>query len=257
MTQPVFEANTRSIAERKIRGALDARLQKFGNKLAQLHSQFVKAGAVGGSGHQHSIRDSCRTELRERLQAAWEILRNIAIDFSLPRSPASAEELKALMRHFVLDSTSDLGQAIELTKGGSGAADGRADVAALIEQVLPETEADIDFFISAASVRRERLLQGDRPTIDPRRLFMSHAATDKSVAILLKQEIERRIPGLSVFCSGYQGDIRLGFRWSAEIQQNLQVASALILVATSRSIERHWVWFESGTFWFDRPIVIC
>lgn len=51
MTQPVFDANTRSIAERKIKGALDARIQKFDNKLAEHHSQFVKAGAVGGSGH--------------------------------------------------------------------------------------------------------------------------------------------------------------------------------------------------------------
>src|SRR5215469_14487789 len=116
MTQPVFDANTRSIAERKTKVVLDARIQKFGNTLAELHSQFVKAGEVGGNGHQHSVRDACRTELRERLQAAWEILRNTAIDFSLPRSPASAEELKALMRHLVLDSTSDLRQAIELTK---------------------------------------------------------------------------------------------------------------------------------------------
>jgi hypothetical protein len=28
-------------------------------------------------------------------------------------------------------------------------------------------------------------------------------------------------------------------------------------VATIRSIQRNWVWFESGVFWFDRPIIIC
>ncbi|MGH7933609.1 MAG: toll/interleukin-1 receptor domain-containing protein, partial [Candidatus Binataceae bacterium] len=127
----------------------------------------------------------------------------------------------------------------------------------MIQQVLPEAEADIDLFISATSLRRELSARGERLAIDPRRVFMSHAAADAPLAILLKDEIERRIPGLSVFCSTYPGDIRLGFRWSAEIQHNLQEAAALILVATSRSIERNWVWFESGVFWFDRPIVIC
>lgn len=257
MTLPKFDANTRNIAERKIKGALGDRQQKFGYILAGLHSQAVKAGGAGGSAHQQVIRDACKTELRERFQLAWEILRSVAIDFGLPRSAPIAEELKALMRELVVDSTSDLRQAIELTKGSSGAADGRADLANLNQQVLPEAEADIDLFIYATSVRRELSAQEERLAIDPRRVFMSHAAIDAPLAILLKDEIERRIPGLSVFCATYPGDIRLGFRWSAEIQHHLQEAAALILVATSRSIERNWVWFESGVFWFDRPIVIC
>ncbi|MGH7933610.1 MAG: hypothetical protein ACREQN_10645 [Candidatus Binataceae bacterium] len=122
MTQTAFDAKTRSIAERKIKGTLGDRQQKFVYVLADLHSQAVKAGGAGGSAHQQVIRDACRTELRERFQAAWEILRSVAIDFSLPRSALIAEGLKALMRELVVDSTSDLRQAIELTKGRSGAA---------------------------------------------------------------------------------------------------------------------------------------
>jgi hypothetical protein len=113
------------------------RQQKFGYRLAELHSQFVKAVGAGGSAHQEVIQDACRTELRERCQAAWEILRNVAIDFSLPRSAQAGEELKGLMRELVADATSDFRQAIELTKGRSVAADARDDVTALIEQVLP------------------------------------------------------------------------------------------------------------------------
>jgi hypothetical protein len=150
---PMTEAGIRSIAERKIEGALTDRMQKFGYGLADLHSQFVKTGGAGGSGHQQVIRDACKSELRDRFQAVGGMLRSIAINFSLPRSSTTAEELKALMRQLVINSTSDLREAIELTKGGSGAADGRADVTALIEQVLPEAEADIDLFISAATVK--------------------------------------------------------------------------------------------------------
>jgi hypothetical protein len=39
----------------------------------------VKAVGAGGSAHQQVIQDACRTELRERCQAAWEILRNVAM----------------------------------------------------------------------------------------------------------------------------------------------------------------------------------
>jgi hypothetical protein len=257
MTLPTFDANTRSIAERKVKGTLGDHQQKFGYRLADLHSQFAKAGGIGGSAHQQVIRDACRAELRERFQVAWEILRSVAIDFGLPRSEPTAEELKTLMRELVVDSTSDLRQAIELTKRSAGAADGRADVAALIQQVLPEAEADVDLFVSATRIRRQVSAHGVTLAIDVRRVFMSHAAIDAPQATLLKEEIERRVPGVSVFCSSSPGDIRLGFRWSAEIQRNLQEAGALILIATSRSIERHWVWFESGVFWFDRPIIIC
>jgi hypothetical protein len=253
MTQSEFDANTRSIAERKVKGTLADRQQKFGYKLADLHSQFVKAGGTGGSAQQQVIRDACGTELRERFQAVWEILRSVAVDFNLPRSTTTGEELKRLMREHVLGSTSDLRQAIQLTKGRSVLADGQGDVAALVGQVLPEAEADIDLFVT----KRATASRGQQVAIDSRRVFMSHAAIDAAVAILLKEEVERRPPGVSVFCSSYPGHIPLGFRWSPEIQRNLQQAGTLILVATTRSIQRNWVWFESGAFWFDRPIVIC
>jgi hypothetical protein len=233
------------------------RQQKFGYRLAELHSQFVKAVGAGGSAHQQVIQDACRTELRERCQAAWEILRNVAIDFSLPRSAQAGEELKGLMRELVADATSDFRQAIELTKGRSVAADARDDVTALIEQVLPVTEADIDLFVSTTRAGREVSTSREQFAADRRRLFLSHAAIDGPLAILLKDEIVRRIPGVSVFCSSYPGDIKLGFRWSPEVQRNLQEAGTLMLVATKQSVQRNWVWFESGVFWFDRPIVIC
>ena len=253
LTQSEFDANTRSIAKRKVKGALADRQQKFGYKLADLHSQFVKAGVAGSSAHQQIIRDACRAELRERFQAVWEILRSVAVDFNLSRSTTTGEDLKILTREHVLGSTSDLRQAIQLTKGRSGLADGQADVDALVGQVLPEAEADIDLFVT----KRATSSRGQPVAIDSRRVFMSHAAIDAAVAILLKEEVERRLPGTSVFCSSYPGHIPLGFRWSPEIQRNLQEAGTLILVATTRSIQRNWVWFESGAFWFDRPIVIC
>ncbi len=121
--------------------------------------------------------------------------------------------------------------------------------------MLPEVEADIDQFASSAQTDTTSADKSART--DLQRVFLSHAAVDAPMAVLIKDEIMRRMPGVTVFCSSNPGDIRLGFRWSPEIQRNLQEAGTLMFLGTTRSIQRNWVWFESGVFWFDRPIIIC
>jgi len=92
-----------------------------------------------------------------------------------------------------------------------------------------------------------------------KQIFLSHAASDAQIALLLKQEIERMIPGISIFCSSDPTDLPLGTKWSPEIQRNLEKAAVLILVTSSRSLKRPWVWFECGAFWFGsrRIIPLC
>lgn len=250
-----MDAKIQSIADRKITDALAAKSQVFGYRVADLHGQAVKQGGAGGSAHQQVIRDACITELRERLQSVWEILRSIAIDFHLQRSADIGEELKTIMRERVANSMPDLRRAIELTKGQSQAQSKQDEAGILLAQVLPGAEADVDLFISTP-MRAVGTNEASIP-IDVRKIFLSHAAADAPVATFLKEELERRLTGVSVFCSSYPGDIRLGFLWSPEVQRNLQEAGTLVLIATTRSIQRNWVWFESGVFWFDRPIIIC
>lgn len=88
------------------------------------------------------------------------------------------------------------------------------------------------------------------------KVFLSHAATDERIALVLKAEIERRLPGVKVFCSSDPTDLPPGTRWSAEIQQALQASSMLMFVASGRSLQRPWVWFECGTFWFTGKKII-
>src|SRR5260370_22177447 len=67
----------------------------------------------------------------------------------------------------------------------------------------------------------------------------------------VKGEIERRLPGAKVFCSSDPADLPQGSKWSPEIQQALQGATMMIFVASARGVQRQWVWFECGTFWFS------
>src|SRR5258708_29660466 len=114
-----FDSHAQSIAERKIKAALDAREKQFAYVLAGLHSQAVKNGAVGGSGHRQVVRNACETELRERLKEAWEILRSVAIHLNLPRSIALGSALKSLIRHLLVDFTADLEAPFAVTTGST------------------------------------------------------------------------------------------------------------------------------------------
>jgi len=82
------------------------------------------------------------------------------------------------------------------------------------------------------------------------KLFLSHAASDEHIALVLNSEIERRLPAVEVFCSSDPTDLPPGSKWSPAIQQALQESAMLIFVASERGLQRPWVWFECGTFWF-------
>lgn len=90
-------------------------------------------------------------------------------------------------------------------------------------------------------------------------IFLSHAASDRALALEIKKILEGIFSGMKIFCSSDPTTLPLGMRWPADIQQALASADVLLLLATSRSLTRPWVWFECGTFWFSdrRLIPIC
>jgi len=88
------------------------------------------------------------------------------------------------------------------------------------------------------------------------KVFLSHAASDERIALLLKAEIERRLPDVGVFCSSDPTDLPPGTKWSPGIQQALQESAMLVLVASGRGLQRPWVWFECGTFWFSKRMIM-
>src|SRR6266852_8692038 len=111
--------------------------------------------------------------------------------------------------------------------------------------------SQVDEFVRSL---RSRLRASASPGVLTRnsKVFLSHAASDEHIALLLKAEIERRLPGVKVFCSSDPTDLPPGTKWSPAIQQALQDSTMLIFVASERGLQRPWVWFECGTFWVYR-----
>lgn len=244
----------RRIASAKIGAALRERQQSFSYKLAEIHSDAVKAGAIGGSAHLQILRDAFEAEVRERTRIAWATLQTIAVELRLPRTTEVGDALKTEVRRQLIDHSKDLVQASDHIRGMQSRVADPPNVSALIDGALVETSANIDLF-SRGRASRADTRQPERPSIRNELIFMSHASADARLGTMLKDEIVRRMPGVEIFCASYPGDIPLGFRWSSEIQRALQEAAGLVLIATARSIARPWIWFESGTFWFDRPII--
>jgi DNA-binding PadR family transcriptional regulator len=90
------------------------------------------------------------------------------------------------------------------------------------------------------------------------KLFLSHAAVDRPVAEFVRDEIVRLKPGLGVFLASREGDIRADEDWLAAIQRELRDANAYCVLLTPNSVNRPWVWFETGAAWMSgKPWVIA
>ena len=91
----------------------------------------------------------------------------------------------------------------------------------------------------------EKSVKTEKPVI-----FISHVATDKPIAEILKSEIDRVFGnGVYVFISSIPGVIKPGFDWLNSVKENLDNAKAVIVLITPVSINRPWIWFEVGASW--------
>lgn len=82
-------------------------------------------------------------------------------------------------------------------------------------------------------------------------IFVSHAATDKPIAEILKAEIDRVFAnGVYVFASSVPGVMKPGSDWLNNVKENLDKAKAVVVLITPVSINRPWIWFEVGATWF-------
>lgn len=87
------------------------------------------------------------------------------------------------------------------------------------------------------------------------RIFLSHATADADIGKELKSDLENRVQGAELFLSSDPTDLPPGAVWSAAIQEALSKSEALLLLVTSRSLGRPWVWFEVGTAWFRVTVI--
>ena len=89
-----------------------------------------------------------------------------------------------------------------------------------------------------------------------KRIFLSHAETDAALAQLLRDELRRARPDVDVFVSCVPGAIPTGTEWRSEIKQQLKAADAYLALLTPASVQRQWVWFESGAAFMSDKLFV-
>jgi hypothetical protein len=89
-------------------------------------------------------------------------------------------------------------------------------------------------------------------------LFVSHAAVDMELALLLKRAVSRCFPALAIFDASDAESLKPTEDWVHSVLANLRATNLVLVIATERSMKRQWVWFEAGASW-DRTsrLVTC
>jgi TIR domain len=88
------------------------------------------------------------------------------------------------------------------------------------------------------------------------RFFISHVTTEAPVASLIAGWLEHA--GAKPFVASE--DISAGETWLQSLRSAIAQADIVLVLASQRSIERKWVWFEAGSAWASsdrRCIPVC
>ncbi len=144
------------------------------------------------------------------------------------------------------------GDQVRLTHGAS-----RMRGVATLDDYMKRS-ADTEARRFAAAQRSAGLLGQPKPLArPPKKIFLSHAADDAAVALHLRDVFRQGAEQpLEVFVASKAGDIPTGADWLEVIEKELRRAEAYVVLLTPRSIERRWLWYETGAAWMNqRPLV--
>ncbi|MGG5319251.1 toll/interleukin-1 receptor domain-containing protein [Enterococcus sp. AZ072] len=88
-------------------------------------------------------------------------------------------------------------------------------------------------------------------------VFISHISEESELAVMLKEEIEKKFVGfVEVFVSSDGVSISAGAEWLNQITNALNNASIMIALCSKDSVKRPWINFEMGAGWMKGIKVI-
>jgi len=87
-------------------------------------------------------------------------------------------------------------------------------------------------------------------------IFVSFADEERHVALALKDLLQTRMDGVSIFLTADRWQMLAGERWLDRIETELRAAKVVVLVLTQKSVYRPWINFEAGAAWLKGALVI-
>ena len=250
----MLDQEAMQIARKRLEAESLRRPHFFNRELQKVQSEL----AIKGQGHSgaliQAVTDVCAKEVEDAGEQIWGVVRELLEGTGdIPSDDEVSTlygQIDELLNAYCTSEPQSQFEAICMRDGVSVSAKQATNFYPRCIGARMRIHSQVDEFVRSlrnrlrASATRGALTRNSK-------VFLSHAASDEHIALLLKAEIERRLPGVKVFCSSDPADLPPGTKWSPEIQQALQEATMMIFVASARGVQRQWVWFECGTFWFS------
>ncbi len=92
---------------------------------------------------------------------------------------------------------------------------------------------------------------------EAKKIFISHIA-DESADAARAKEVQEKTFGANVelFLASSWESIPPGEDWFRSIENAIQAADVMIVLASSESVLRPWILFETGAAWFSKKKVV-
>lgn len=255
----MLDEEAMQIARNRLSAESSRRQYFFHKELQRVQNELATKGLGRSGALIQTVADVCAREIEEATDRLWEIVRGLLREEDVA---SSAEAVRTLygqidelwVPYCSVDPERQF-EAICQRDDASPSAKNATHFYNRSASARMRIQSQVEEFIRSA---RRRLSPEASPSHESRnpKVFLSHAASDERIGLLLKGELERRLPGVKVFCSSDPADLPPGTKWSVEIQQALQESAMLIFVASDRGLQRPWVWFECGTFWFTEKKIM-
>lgn len=93
--------------------------------------------------------------------------------------------------------------------------------------------------------------------MDKKLVFISHITEDKEYAKAIKDWLDRAfLNAIQFFVSSDNSSMPIGKEWAKEIKAHLEKTSVMFVIISDLSVERKWLYFESGSAYIKNVPVI-
>lgn len=208
----MLDQEAMQIAQARLTAESSRRSHFFNRELQRVQSEL----AIKGLGHSGALiqaaADVCAKEIEEAGERLWGVVRDLLRETTSTPSDDAVRMLHRQIDELWIPYCSDGPERqFETICRRDGVDRGPLPKATHFYDrsigARMRVHSEVDEFIRSLRSRLRAGTSSDAPTRNSR-VFLSHAASDEHIALVLNAEIERRLAGVKVFCSSDPTDLR-------------------------------------------------
>jgi len=240
-------------ARRLIQTEFDKRLQILPKEISRIKREMAIKNMLPSRGTLKKIHNICAEEVAVMSKTVLDSIMRAHKAVGSPLTGTLAADIKNEANHFIGKITEEISQKMADGMHSMNKGPVRNDAFNLNDAkaiAIQETEVEVDLYVDSLTSRSEDEMSVNTGS---KTIFISHANEDAVLAETIKTQIDNVFDKkVNVFVSSIPGTISPGSDWFDGIVSNLTENNAFIVLVTSYSEKRPFVWFEIGFSWLRR-----